>query len=441
MHTILLCGGSGQRLWPLSGPVRSKMFLKLLPAPGGGTESMIERVCRQLENSSLSPSALFVAHEDQTSLVRRYTGNRYEVLGEPHKRGTFTAAALAAVYLYASRKAKPEDTICVAPADMYADDGFFQCFHQFTDILSASQAELVLLGTRPAHPSDQYGYILPEKPGGNTAYSPVLSFEEKPDSSKAGELIRSGALWNCGVFAFRLGFMLSHLEQMGLPAEPAAFTALYPGFPVRSFDKEIAERTRKAAVLRHEGEWRDLGSWDTLTARLQQTVTGPGGIWGNSGNTHIVNDLKLPMIVIGVPDIVAVGSPDGILIAGKQEANAIKDIVHPPSAEAGYGETAWGHYMVLDRTGNEGEVVLTVKLFLLPGHEMPEMPCLHSGKHWVILSGHGEVVLNGLAQAARSGDSFTVNGGDLHGIRAFAAMELLEIRRDDRTEEVAVYSS
>lgn len=440
MHSILLCGGSGQRLWPLSGRIRSKMFLKLLPAPDGDTESMIERVSRQLKHSGLSSSALFVAHQDQAALTRRYTRNQYEVLGEPHKRGTFTAAALGALHLYSTGKARPEDTLCVAPADMYADDGFFQLFHQFPEVLTASQADLVLLGTRPTHPSDQYGYILPEGDG-NGAYSRVQSFEEKPDSIRAVELIRKQALWNCGVFAFRLGFMLNHLKQMGLPTEPAAFTSLYSDFPVRSFDKEVAERSSKAVVLRHDGEWRDLGSWDTLTAQLQQPVTGAGGIWGNSRNTHIVNELNLPLHVIGVPDIVAVGSPEGILIAGKQEANAIKDIMHTPSAEANYGETAWGNYTILDRTANDLGIVLTVKLALLPGHELPEMHCTHTSKRWMILSGHGEIMVNGIAVSAFAGSTYSVATGETHGIRAFTAMELLEIRMGGRSVDQPVYSS
>ncbi|QQZ59339.1 mannose-1-phosphate guanylyltransferase [Paenibacillus sonchi] len=439
MHTILLCGGSGQRLWPLSGRIRSKMFLELLPAPDGGKESMIGRVCRQLDHAGLGASALFVAHEDQLALTRRHTRNRYPVIGEPHKRGTFTAAALGALYLHSAGKAKPEDTLCVAPADMYTDDAFFDCFHRFPDILADSQAELVLLGTRPTHPSDQYGYIIPGSAGPG-AYAPVLSFQEKPDSARAVELIQQQALWNCGIFAFRLSFMLSHLERMGLPAEPAAFTDLYPGFPVRSFDQEVAERSRKAVVLRHEGEWRDLGSWDAMTARLTDPVIGEGGIWGSSRDTHIVNDLGIPLHVIGVSGIIAAGSPEGILIAGKGEANAIKDILQQAAEEPRYGETGWGSYTVLDRTFSGPELILTLALSLLPGHDLPELQCQHTGKSWVIVSGQGEIMLNGLPAAVQTGGIFTIARGDSHGIRAFTALKLIEIRTCGQDDEQKIYS-
>lgn len=438
MHTILLCGGSGQRLWPLSNRIRSKMFLKLLPAPDGGTESMIGRVCRQLDHCGLGESVLFVTHQDQIALTRRHTRNGYPVIGEPSKRGTFTAAALGALYLHSTGTAKPEDTIVIAPADMYADEGFFHLFHQFTDILADSGADLVLLGTRPAHPSDQFGYIVPGR-GSTPVYSPVMSFEEKPDPSRAEELIRANALWNCGVFACSLRFLLSQLEQMGLPAELGAFTDLYPGFPVRSFDQEVAEKNSKAVVLRHEGEWRDLGSWETLTGQLPGPVMGKGGIWEDCRHTHIVNELNIPLHVIGVSDIIAVGSPEGILIAGKKEANSIKEILQESPEEPSYVETEWGSFTVLDRSANGSELVLTIQLSLLPHHEIQEMPCRHSRKSWMIVSGEGEVIQNDVAAPAKAGDTFTISRGETHGVKASGALRLIELRIVDAEDDRAVY--
>ncbi|WP_238650495.1 sugar phosphate nucleotidyltransferase [Paenibacillus piscarius] len=326
MHIILLCGGSGQRLWPLSGSIRSKMFLPLLPAPDGGTESMIGRVCRQLAQAGLDESLLLVAHQEQLPLIRQHTGGRYPVIGEPCKRGTFTAAVSGALHLLGTGKAQPEDIICIAPADMFADDDFFAQFHQFEAVLAASQAELLLVGTRPGYPSEQYGYIVPaqEDPGG---YALVLSFAEKPDKATALELMREQALWNCGVFASRLSFLLEHLERLGLPAEWAALTAQYPDLPVRSFDKEVAEHCTTAVVVSHVGEWSDLGSWDTLADRLPSPVIGAGGLWGECGNSQLINELEVPLHVIGVSGIVAIAGPEGILIADRKEANRIKEIL------------------------------------------------------------------------------------------------------------------
>ncbi|MFC6649716.1 sugar phosphate nucleotidyltransferase [Paenibacillus rhizoplanae] len=428
MHTILLCGGSGQRLWPLSGSIRSKMFLQLLPAPGGGTESMIGRVCRQLRQAGLDESLLLVAHQEQTALTQRYTGSKYPIIGEPCKRGTFTAAALGALHLLAAGKAQPEDIICIAPADMFADDDFFRQFHQFEAILADSEAELLLLGTSPSYPSEQYGYIVPvqEDAGG---YARVLSFAEKPDASTALELMRKQALWNCGVFASQLSFLLEHLERLGLPVEFAALTEQYPGLPVRSFDKEVAERSTKAVVVRHEGEWSDLGSWDTLTARLPSQVIGVGGLWGECGDSHLINELEVPLHVIGVSGIVAIAGPEGILIADKKDANTIKDILAENSVtEPRYGETGWGSYTVIGRESDGSQLVLTVMLTLLPGHDLPEMTCEHCAKSWMIVSGHGEVWVDGCAAEAAAGGIYTIARGQRHTVRAWSAMKLIEVQ-------------
>lgn len=440
MHTILLCGGSGQRLWPLSGSIRSKMFLPLLPAPGGGTESMIGRVCRQLGQAGLDESLLLVAHQEQIALIQRYTGSKYPVTGEPCKRGTFTAAALGALHLLAAGKAQPEDILCIAPADMFADDDFFRQFHQFEALLADSEAELLLLGTRPSYPSEQYGYIVPSLES-SCGYAPVLTFAEKPDKVKALELMREQALWNCGVFAARMSFLLEHLERLGLPVEFAALTVQYPELPVRSFDKEVAERSTKAVVVRHEGEWSDLGSWDTLTDRLPSQVIGAGGLWGECGDSYLINELELPLHVIGVSGIVAIAGPEGILIADKKDANTIKDILAENSVtEPRYGETGWGSYTVVDRESDGSRLVLTAMLTLLPGHELPEMTCEHCAKSWMIVSGHGEVTVNGATSAACAGGSYTIARGQQHTVSAWSAMKLIEVRISEAGEDGKVYS-
>ncbi|WP_410511347.1 sugar phosphate nucleotidyltransferase [Paenibacillus sp. BR2-3] len=440
MHTILLCGGSGQRLWPLSNHIRSKMFLELLPSPGGGRESMIGRVSRQLVRKGLGSSALFVTHKDQLGLTRRYTKDCFPVIGEPYKRGTFTAAALGAVYLHSTGQAKLDETICVAPADMFADDDFFEHFRVFPDILKTSQADIALLGTRPTHPSDQYGYIVPGL-AASSEYSSVIRFEEKPVKLRAQALIQDNALWNCGVFAFSLRFILSYLDQMGLPTDFAELTAQYPALPVRSFDKEVVERTPNIAVIRHEGEWRDLGSWTSLTEQLHETVIGKGGIRGESRNTNIVNELDAPLYVLGVSDIVAVASPDGILIASKETANGIKEILGGSSVYPVYGETIWGSYSVLDRSGSELHAVLTIKLAILSDHHTKELFSRDCSKVWTVVSGDGDVILNGSAYPARVGDVFSIAAGVRHEIRAFTAMEWIEVRIGKERVDEALYVS
>lgn len=329
IRIVFLCGGSGKRLWPLSNEVRSKLFLEILPSPQGERESMIGRVCRQLTASGLRESASFVTSQEQAHLITRYTEGQLPLIIEPCKRGTFTAIALAAVYLHTYRLAELDDIITITPADMFAGEDYFNQFKLLPSILSDSRAELALLGTKPTHPSEQYGYILPElsENVGSLEYSKVSSFLEKPDVEKAQALIEQGALWNCGVFAFPLKLILTYMEQINMPTDYETLLAVYESLPIRSFDEEVAERITNSVVLPYAGEWSDLGNWATLTDHLDSTVIGQGKIWGLSSDTHIVNELPIPIHVIDIPDIIVAASPDGILISKKSSANRIKKFV------------------------------------------------------------------------------------------------------------------
>ncbi|MEK4510021.1 sugar phosphate nucleotidyltransferase [Paenibacillus sp. FSL K6-2524] len=329
IRIVFLCGGSGTRLWPLSNEIRSKLFLEILPSPQGERESMIGRVCRQLTASGLWESASFVTSQEQAHLITRYTEGQLPLIIEPCKRGTFTATALAAVYLHTYRLAELDDIITITPADMFAGEDYFNQFKLLTSILRDSGADLALLGTKPSHPSEQYGYILPELSGnlGSLEYSKVSSFIEKPDVDTAQTLIEQSALWNCGVFAFPLKLILTYMEQINMPTDYESLMAVYESLPVRSFDQEVAERISNSVVLPYEGEWSDLGSWAALTDHLDSSIIGQGKIWGLSPDTHIVNELPFPVHVIDVPDIIVAASPDGILISKKSSASKIKKIL------------------------------------------------------------------------------------------------------------------
>ncbi|WP_226000605.1 sugar phosphate nucleotidyltransferase [Paenibacillus sp. BJ-4] len=433
MHIVLLCGGAGKRLWPLSNDIRSKLFLRLLPAPDGQKESMLSRVYRQLTVAGLDSSALLLAHRSQVNLAFRHTEGHLPVLGEPAKRGTFTAAALAAAHFHANGVGLDE-IVCIAPADMFVGEDFFQSVAALSGLLLDSGADLAMLGTRPTHPSDQYGYIVPgqrmirkKKP----AYASVARFTEKPDRLGAQQLISQGALWNCGIYAFKLRYMLACMERSDLPLNDKALCAMYDCLPVRSFDEEIAERAERAVVLPYEGEWRDIGSWQALTEQLGNRVIGRGQISGPAHGTHIVNELPYPLHVIGVEDIIAAASPDGILIAAKSHAHAIKEQLGALHRRPMHGETAWGSYRVMDEFDHRSlNDILAIRLTVLPDQRL-NGHCHGSGlKVWTIVSGRGEVMLNGERFMAASGSVFRIPVDTYHTIRADLdkPLELIEVR-------------
>ncbi|MDO7908286.1 sugar phosphate nucleotidyltransferase [Paenibacillus sp. JX-17] len=420
MHIVLLCGGSGKRLWPLSNEIRSKLFLEVLPAPGGGYECMLSRVLRQLESAGLLNSTLLVTHSDQAALASAYAGNRAAVLAEPHKRGTFTATVLAALAL--EEREEPEDGLmCVVPADTYADDRFWQLLGQLPKVLETSGADIALLGTEPTQVSSQFGYIVPEARENERAadYKKVARFAEKPSPEEAARLINEGALWNCGVFVFRRRSLGEYIQRAGLPLHAQELLEQYEKLPVRSFDQEVVERSRQIAVVRYAGEWQDLGSWSALTAKLAEPVTGKGLISGSSPNSHIVNELPFPLHIINVPDIIAAASRDGILIAAKEEANRIKDLLGQEQQDMLFRSAC-----PPPRPGN----VETSHLFLRPGQNLTLGAGRTGSCWWLILKGAGT------AGSAEGGSRPFAPGQVLRSevhpfqLSALQDTELLEIR-------------
>ncbi|RUT31596.1 cupin domain-containing protein [Paenibacillus zeisoli] len=431
MKIILLSGGSGKRLWPLSGEVRSKTFLKLLPAPDGSRESMIQRVCRQLGEAGLLDSATIVTHHSQLELMRSQIGNRIPILTESHKRGTLTAIALACAYLQSQPGADPSEPLIFMPVDPYVEASFFGLLRTLPSVLSSSGANIALIGTRPTFPSTQYGYIVPEAANSNTGdiYRRVSKFAEKPDMNQARVLLQKDALWNCGVFAFSLGFISEALLGYGLPGDYDQLLQLYEGLSEASFDKEIVEHTKNTVVVPYEGAWEDLGSWDTFTKHLGTNSIGPGSISGDSSNTHLVSELDQPIHVIGVSNLIIAASHDGILVASKENSSRIKELDPGKSILPSNTEYSWGSSRILRRSGplkTPGELISVVRV--LQGKHMGEPATPEWTMIWMVLSGSGQVKVNGSTRAVKPGDVLEIKPGTPYSLEANTELEFVSVK-------------
>ncbi|WP_169834470.1 sugar phosphate nucleotidyltransferase [Paenibacillus donghaensis] len=432
MQVVLLSGGSGKRLWPLSNEVRSKAFLKLLPREDGGLESMIERVCRELDKVGLLASSCIVTHQTQVEITRKMIGEPIPLLAEPHKKGTFTAVALAAAYLHSVHKADPCEIVAVLPVDSFTEPAFFQQLALFPALLAQSQAEIALLGAVPQHPSTQFGYIVPEEARGSAAFLKVARFAEKPDEAVAAELIACGAMWNCGVFACRLEFLLRCMEQRGLPEGYTELLERYPQLEERSFDREVLEVTGSKIVIPYNGHWEDIGSWDALAPHLAGSVMGEGKISEDSAGTYLVNELGCPVHVIGAPGLIVAAGPDGILVAGKAEAKRIKEQRSGLKAKPMIAERRWGHTRILDYSHTaEGAEQTTSRVTLLPGRHTSRH--LHRGtvELWSVLSGRGEYQLGDAVHPLVAGTTVRVPVGLPHALRAVTQLELVVVEISD----------
>ncbi|MDR3541825.1 MAG: sugar phosphate nucleotidyltransferase [Desulfosporosinus sp.] len=429
MKLILLSGGSGKRLWPLSNDARSKQFLKVLQNEQGEAVSMVQRVWEQLESVDLAHSSLVATSKSQVDMIQRQLGRNVTMIVEPERRDTFPAIALAAAYLYSVEKTELDETVVVLPVDPHVEVGFFNKIKELEKVLEESNVNLALIGVSPTFPSEKYGYIVPELNQDSQQYSRVNHFREKPKETDAKKLMQQQALWNCGVFAFKLNYLISHLSQKGFPTDYEELLQQYSALPKISFDYEVVEKAEHIAVLRYDGDWKDLGTWNTLTEEMPNGLVGNAILSESSRNTHVINELDIPVVVLGISNAVIAVSPDGILVADKEASPSIKDLVGKFDLRPMYEERRWGWYRVLDRTVFEGgNEVLTKRLSLMPGMNFSYQFHNQRSEVWTIISGEGLYAFNGVVCRVKPGDVLNIPIGAKHGLRAVTELEFIEVQ-------------
>ncbi|PLT47319.1 Mannose-1-phosphate guanylyltransferase (GDP) [Paenibacillus pasadenensis] len=431
MKLVLLSGGSGKRLWPLSNDLRSKQFLKVLEDGEGSRVSMVQRVWGQIEEAGFAGSGYIATGATQTELIRGQLGPDVPLIVEPARRDTFPAIALAAAYLFSVEKVDPGETVAVLPVDPYVEDRFFQTVASLDGVLRDSGADLALIGVKPTYPSEKYGYIVPEAGGDAPGAGGTLrvgGFREKPSEAAAQELIASGALWNCGVFAFKLDYMLNIMAAKGIPLSYDRLAADYESLESISFDYEVVERAQSIAAVSYDGYWKDLGTWNTLTEEMKDARMGRGIVSGDCTNTHLVNETDIPVTVIGLSNVVVAASPDGILVAEKGASTRLKEFIGHDQRPM-YEERRWGWVRVLDdRSYDDGTAVLTKRVGIDSGASIGYRLHQHREEVWTVVKGSGEFICNGTYMKIRAGNVVHIPMKTLHGVRAADDLEFISVQ-------------
>ncbi|KEZ48823.1 sugar phosphate nucleotidyltransferase [Metabacillus indicus] len=426
MKLVLLSGGSGKRLWPLSNDTRSKQFLKVLEDQEGTRQSMVQRVWNQLETVGLSDSAVIATSKTQTEMIYTQLGTDVPLIIEPERRDTFPAIALAGSFLFSEKHTNLDETVIVLPVDPYVHDNFFERVKVLDSVLQSSNADIALMGVKPTYPSSKYGYIVPERE--EDGFYHVERFTEKPSEEKAVTLIEQQALWNCGVFAFKLRYLIDILEAKQLPITYDVLSAHYSDLPKISFDYEVVEKAKHIVAVPYEGYWKDLGTWNTLTEEMATAQIGKGIISTDSENTHLVNELEIPVTVVGLSDIVVAASPDGILVADKASSPKIKDLIGGFNNPPMYEERIWGWSKVLDYAKYENEEMVTKRICINAGKNSTYHYHNLRNEVWTIVRGEGELVLNDSIRRVKAGDIIHIPVGKKHAIRAIKELEFIEVQ-------------
>lgn len=433
MKIVLLSGCSGWRLWPLSNEARSKQFLQLLQNEENEHESMIQRVYRQIQEVFTDAEIYAVTSSAQADAIRGQLGGGVEVILEPGRRDTFPATAIAAAHLAFEKKTPFDETVLVLPVDTYVDSEYFEQLACLDTAVQKDTADIVLMGTSPTYPSAKYGYILPGGKlfvaGNGAACLSVADYVEKPAEQEAGELLTKGALWNTGVFAFRLGFFMEHLKNYTDACSMDAFTRDFERLPKKSFDVEILEKHTHMAVIPYVGKWKDLGTWNTLTEEMSEHTIGSARQEEACENTHVINELSIPVLVLGAKDLVVAASPDGILVSDKHKSSYIKPYVQEIGSRPMYEERRWGEYKVLDYNQYDDEnKSLTKHLMIRAGKSISYQKHNHRDEIWTIVDGVGELLIDGHVRNVRRGDVAYIVKGQLHAMRAVSDLQFIEVQ-------------
>lgn len=426
MKIILLSGGSGTRLWPLSNDSRAKQFLKVLKNEHTNEmESMVQRVYRQLLTVVSKEDMIVATNAAQVDILRNQLGN-IPIVVEPERKDTFPAIALACSYLWSELQVDRKEIVAVVSVDSFVDIAFYEKVIQLENLLVSTKAQIALLGIKPTYPSSKYGYLIPQR---STDFMKVASFKEKPTEEAAELLIEQGAYWNSGVFAFSLQLIFNKLQEKQLPVQFNELKTKFGEMPKNSFDYEIVEHLTNIVALTYDGYWKDLGTWNTLTEEMSQSIIGNGGISEDCENTHIVNELELPVKVLGVSNAVVAVSSDGILVTDKPSSSKMKDMLHEGLfSRPMFEERRWGWYRVLDFAKKGEQEILTKKLFVEADKSLSYQYHLKRSEIWTVISGEALFVLDGELRSVKAGDVLQIPVQAKHSLKAIIDTEIIEVQ-------------
>jgi mannose-1-phosphate guanylyltransferase len=301
------------------------------------------------------------------------------------------------------------------------EDGYFETLKALGHQAEKGEANLVLMGIEPTYPSEKYGYIIPES---KDAVSGVSTFKEKPDMKTAEQYIAQGALWNGGVFAYKLRYVLEKAHELIDFTDYQDLFDKYETLTKISFDYAVVEKETKIQVMRFAGEWKDLGTWNTLTEAMEEQVVGDAMLNENCSNVHIINELNVPVLAMGLHDVVISASPEGILVSDKEQSSYIKPYVDKIDQQIMFAEKSWGSFHVLDVETES----LTIKVTLNAGHSMNYHSHKNRDEVWVVISGEGRTIVDGVERSVHAGDVITMQAGCRHTVFADTELKLIEVQ-------------
>lgn len=460
IHPVIMCGGSGTRLWPASRESMPKQFITLV-----GETSTFRATAERVSDAAVFARPTVIAASDARFIVAEQLaqgGIAADILLEPERRDSAAAVAVAAAHAV---RIDPEAVVMILAADHVIGDAAAFVAAARAAAEGARAGYIMTLGIEPTHPATGYGYIDPGAPiadASGTAGSMrrVARFTEKPDADAAARYIAAGALWNSGYFVFRADIMLAELREHApavLEAAEAALAAAVTDLdfvrldadafgkaPKTSIDYAVMERTERAGVVPVSFPWSDIGTWAALWEASPQDASG-NAVRGRvalveTRGSLVHSEGEMLTSVVGLDDVVVVTTPDAVLVTSKARCDAVKDLVGDLRARAEREADEhrrmyrpWGWYQRIDI----GERFQVKRIQVKPGGRLSLQKHYHRAEHWVVVRGTAEVTLNERVVLVHENEAVYLSIGSMHRLSnpGKIPLELIEVQVGSYTGE------
>ncbi len=443
MFGVILAGGSGSRLWPLSRELYPKQLLNLY-----SSESLLQSTFERLNRFIPSENIMSITNTKHYSNVKMQLSDLCEnplIISEPVSKNTAPAIALGVKYII--ENSDDDETVIVVPSDLLIEDNekFEQSLIEAEKYVQAGK--IVTLGCKPTYPETGYGYI---KCGENGV---VERFVEKPEKQDAIRFMDEDYYWNSGIFIFKISTVINELEAhcpeiseiiKGLTVTGKSVPFMqFDKMPVISFDYAILEKSSNVAMVELKSDWKDLGSWKSIyevSPKDENNNVFIGHVLDEgSKNSFVYSSSKL-VATIGLEDTVVIETEDAILACKKDKAQDVKHIYETLKEQHDGTQMVhktvyrpWGFYTVIA----EGKGFQTKIIHVNKGQKLSVQSHNHRSEHWVVLSGMAKVVLEGKDHILSPGHSIDIDVKAIHSLQNpfDEDIEIIEVQKGDILSE------